>query len=40
VIDATAKNGAEHMDQGFGWALVITLFGIGGLSLVGSLRMR
>lgn len=40
VIDAAARNGAEHIDQGFGWALVITLFGIGGLSLVGSLRIR
>ena len=40
VVDAAAKNGAEHIDQGFGWALVLTLFGLGGLSVAGSLRIR
>ena len=25
VVDAAAKSGAEHIDQGFGWALVLTL---------------
>jgi hypothetical protein len=40
VVDAAAKNAAEHIDQGFGWALVLTLFGLGGLSVAGSLRLR
>jgi hypothetical protein len=40
LIDAAAKNAADHIDQGFGWALVLTLFGLGGLSVAGSLRIR
>jgi hypothetical protein len=39
-VDAAAKSSTEHIDQGFGWALVITLFGLGGLSVAGSLRLR
>lgn len=40
LVDAASKHAVQHLDQGFGWVLVLTLFGLGGLSVAGSLRVR